>query len=136
MPGESIFSLHDEAVLRQRRGERIIDGTVGVLLDDAGRLAILPTVAAAFAELRPASWGPYAPMVGDAEFLDAVTGNAYPSELRASAIAVATPGATGAVSLAIAMSLGPGETLLTRSLHFTAYADLAAAQGRRLTTFP
>ena len=136
MPCESIFSLHDEALLRQRRGERIIDATVGVLLDDAGRLAVLPTVATALAELSPLSWAPYAPAAGEADFLNAVKEKAYPPELRASALAVATPGATGAVSLAIGMSLEPGETLLTRSLHFTAYADLAAAQGRRLTTFP
>jgi aromatic-amino-acid transaminase len=136
MPHESIFSLHDEALLRQRRGERIIDGTVGVLLDDAGRLAVLPTVAAALADLPRLSWAPYAPVAGDDDFLNAVTERAYPPDLRASAIAVATPGATGAVSLAIAMALPPGETLLTRSPHFTAYAELAAAQGRRLTTFP
>ncbi|HSY41021.1 MAG TPA: aminotransferase class I/II-fold pyridoxal phosphate-dependent enzyme, partial [Polyangia bacterium] len=135
MPRESIFSLHDEALLRQRRGERIIDGTVGVLLDDAGRLAVLPTVAAALDELPPLSWAPYAPVAGEADFLNAVIEKAYPPELRASAIAVATPGATGAVSLAIATGLEPGEALLTRSLHFTAYVDLAAAQGRRLTTF-
>jgi aromatic-amino-acid transaminase len=135
MPCESIFSLHDEALRRQRRGERIIDGTVGVLLDDAGRLAVLPTVAAALDELPPVSWAPYAPVAGEADFLNAVTERAYPPDLRASTISVATPGATGAVSLAIAMGLEPGEALLTRSLHFAAYADLAAAQGRRVTTF-
>jgi aromatic-amino-acid transaminase len=135
MPRESIFSLHHEALLRQLRGEQIIDGTVGVLLDDAGRLAVLPTVAAALDALPPGAWAPYAPVAGEADFLSAVREKAYPSDLRASAIAVATPGATGAVSLAIAMGLEPGEALLTRSLHFSAYADLAAAQGRRLTTF-
>jgi aromatic-amino-acid transaminase len=135
MSPASIFSLHDEALIRRRRGERIIDGTVGVLLDDAGRLAVLPTVAAALDELPPVSWAPYAPVVGEADFLDAVREKAYPPDLRASVIAVATPGATGAVSLAIAMGLEPGDVLLTRSLHFAAYVDLAAAQGRRLTTF-
>jgi aromatic-amino-acid transaminase len=136
MPRESIFSLHDQALLRLRRGERIIDGTVGVLLDDAGRLVVLPTVAATLAELPRLSWAPYAPVAGDDDFLKAVKERAYPPDLRASAIAVATPGATGAVSLAIAMGLPPGETLLTRSPHFTAYTELAAAQGRRVTTFP
>jgi aromatic-amino-acid transaminase len=136
MSRESIFFLHDEALLRRRRGEQIIDGTVGVLLDDAGRLAVLPTVAAALDELPPLSWAPYAPVAGEADFLNAVREKAYPPDLRTSAIAVATPGATGAVSLAIAIGLEPGEALLTRSPHFAAYIDLAAAQGRRLTTFP
>jgi aromatic-amino-acid transaminase len=135
MPRESIFSLHDEALLRRRRGERIIDGTVGVLLDDAGRLAVLPTVAAALDELPPLTWASYAPLAGEADFLNAVREKVYPPDLHTSAIAVATPGATGAVSLAIAMGLEPGEALLTRSLHFASYVDLAAARGRRLTTF-
>ncbi len=135
MPGGSIFSLHREALLRRGRGEPIIDGTVGVLLDDAGELAVLPTVKRALGELPPREWAPYAPLAGEAAFVDAVRESTFPPELRSAVIAVATPGATGAVGLAIAIALEPGDSLLTRSLHFPAYADLAEQQGRRLATF-
>ena len=135
MPSGSIFSLHHEALLRRGRGEPVIDGTVGVLLDDHGELAVLPTVRRALGELPSGEWAPYAPAAGEAGFVDAVRENTFPPELRSAAIAVATPGAMGAVGLAIAIALGPGDALLTRSLHFPAYADLAEQQGRRLATF-
>jgi aromatic-amino-acid transaminase len=136
MPRDPIFFFHQQALLRQGRGDRIIDGTVGVLLDDGGRLVVLPTVAAALNELPRLAWAPYAPAAGEVDFLNAVKERVYPAELRAHAVAVATPGATGAIGLAIAMGLGPDETLLTCAPHFTVYADLAVSQGRRLTTFP
>ena len=135
MPSESIFALHREAQRRRGRGERIIDGTVGALLDDGGHLAVLPTVKRCLSELPPGQWAPYAPLTGEPAFLDAVRRAVLPPELRAAAIAVATPGATGAVGLAIAVALDRGEALLTRSLHFAAYADVAEEQGRRLATF-
>src|SRR5437660_28648 len=113
MPGDSIFFLHQEALLRQRRGERIINGTVGVLLDDAGRLVVLPTVAATLRDLPALAGAPYAPVAGELDFLTAVKEQVYPADLRAHTIGVATPGATGAIGLAIAMGLEPGETLLT-----------------------
>jgi len=136
MPRDSIFFLHQEALLRQRRGERIIDGTVGVLLDDAGRLVMLPTVAAALSELSRSDWAPYAPVAGESEFLNAVKRQVYPPDLQAYATAVATPGATGAIGLGIAMGLEPGEMLLTRAPHFTVYDHLARSQSRGLATFP
>ena len=86
-------------------------------------------------ELPPGQWAPYAPLAGEPAFLDAVLRAVLPSELRAAAIAVATPGATGAVGLAIAVTLERGDALLTRSLHFSAYADVAEEQGRRVATF-
>jgi aromatic-amino-acid transaminase len=135
MPSESIFALHREAQRRRGRGERIIDGTVGALLDDGGQLAVLPTVKRCLEQLPPGQWTPYAPLAGEPAFLDAVRREVLPPELRAEAIAVATPGATGAVGLAISVALEPGEALLTRSLHFAAYADVAEEQGRGLATF-
>ena len=53
MPRDSIFLFHQEAVLRQRRGERSIDGVV------------LPTMAAALTELPRLAWAPNAPVAGE-----------------------------------------------------------------------
>ena len=39
---DPIFALHAEATERKRRGEPIVDASLGVLLDDDGALAILP----------------------------------------------------------------------------------------------
>ena len=41
---DPIFSLDREAQERAKKGEPIINGTIGVLLDDAGKLSLMPTV--------------------------------------------------------------------------------------------
>src|SRR5579859_1986468 len=48
---DPIFSLHQEASQRKRRGEDVVDATIGVLLDDEGDLSILPSAARAVREV-------------------------------------------------------------------------------------
>ena len=44
-PGDDpIFALNTEARARAAAGESIVNATVGALLDDEGRLAVIPTV--------------------------------------------------------------------------------------------
>src|ERR1051325_5831588 len=117
--GDLIFALHREAMLRRRDGERVIDGTVGVLLDDGGQLIVLPSVRRTVAALDPTEWFPSAPLAGEPSFLDAVRREVFgrhPS-LHDAAVAVATPGATGAIRHAFRTFLAPGQTALTTSHH-------------------
>ena len=44
---DPVFELHREASARQASGGRCINATLGVLMDDSGALAVLPTVAEA-----------------------------------------------------------------------------------------
>ena len=44
---DPIFALNKEATQRKARGEAIVNATVGALLDDDGKLAILPAAAKA-----------------------------------------------------------------------------------------
>jgi len=55
--------------------------------------------------------------------------------MRASAVAVATPGGTGAVRHAISTFLEPGQAMLTTSFYWGPYAILADEHGRRVQTF-
>lgn len=57
---DPVLSLHREALLRRASGRRCIDATLGVLVDDAGTLVVLPAVAEAVHDMRPADWAPYA----------------------------------------------------------------------------
>jgi len=73
-PGDDpIFALNKEASERRARGETIVNATVGALLDDAGKLAVLPTAARAVHEVPPAEWAAYAPISGLPDFLRAVS---------------------------------------------------------------
>lgn len=113
-----------------------MNATVGVLLDDAGKLAILPTAARAVKEVGAEDWAAYAPIAGSPEFLRAVADDLFSgSSLRETACAAATPGGTGALRHAIVNYLEPGQALLTSNFFWGPYQTLADEQDRKLKTF-
>jgi aromatic-amino-acid transaminase len=137
-PGDDpIFALNKEATERRARGEAVVNATVGALLDDDGKLAILPTAARAVHEVPPAEWAAYAPISGLPDFLraaqDDLLGGA--PALRECATAAATPGGSGALHHAIKNFLEPGQTLLTTSFFWGPYRTLADEAERRVATF-
>jgi aromatic-amino-acid transaminase len=134
---DPIFALHKEATTRQSRGESIVDATIGVLLDEQGQLAVLPSAARAVREVPAVEWAAYAPIAGTPEFLRAVVDDLLGEEpdLRAAAVAVATPGGTGAIRNAIANFLEPGEALLTTNWFWAPYRTLCEESERRFETF-
>ncbi len=134
---DPIFALNREATERKARGESIVNATVGALLEDDGRLAILPTAARAVKEVRETEWAEYAPIAGSPAFLRAVMDDLLGTEarLREAAFAVATPGGTGALRHAIANFLEPGQSLLTTSFFWGPYQTLADESDRKVTTF-
>jgi aromatic-amino-acid transaminase len=134
---DPIFSLNKEATNRKARGEAIVNATIGVLLDDDGKLAILPSAARAVSEVPAVEWASYAPIGGTPEFLGAVMDDLLSSEpaLRASATATATPGGSGALRLAISNFLEPGQALLTTSWYWGPYQTLCDEADRKLDTF-
>jgi aromatic-amino-acid transaminase len=137
-PGDDpIFALHKEATARKARGEPVVNATLGTLLTDDGRLAVLPTAARAVRETPAEEWAAYAPIAGSPPFLQAVVADLFGGrEAAAQAVAVATPGGTGALRHAIATFLEPGQALLTTSFYWGPYATLADEHDRRVETFP
>ena len=134
---DPIFALNKEATARKARGEVVVNGTVGALLHDDGRLAILPTAARAVHEVTAEEWAPYAPIAGSTDFLAAVIGDIFKDEpeMRACAGAAATPGGTGALRHAIANYLEPGQSLLTTSYFWGPYQTLCDESERKVSTF-
>jgi aromatic-amino-acid transaminase len=137
-PGEDpIFALNQEASQRIARGDSIVNATIGVLLNDDGSLAVLPTAARAVREVKDVEWASYAPISGSPAFLGAVMDDllAEHPALRATAVAVATPGGTGAVRHVISTFLEPGQAILTTSFFWGPYAILSDEHQRRVETF-
>ncbi|HMI82452.1 MAG TPA: aminotransferase class I/II-fold pyridoxal phosphate-dependent enzyme [Polyangiaceae bacterium] len=134
---DPIFALNQEATLRAGRGESIINATVGVLLEDNGTLAVLPTAARAVKEVREEDWAGYAPISGNPAFLEAVMDDLFANQpaMRAAAAAVATPGGSGALRHVISTFLEPGQALLTTSFFWGPYETLADEHQRRVETF-
>ncbi len=135
-PGDDpIFALNAEARARTLAGESIVNATVGTLLDDEGRLAVLGGVVQALREVPPEVGAGYAAIAGAPDFLQAVMEDLLGPGAAGQAVAVATPGGTGALRHAIANFLEPQQTLLTTSFYWGPYKTLADEQDRNLATF-
>ncbi len=134
---DPIFALNKEAMQRKERGDAVINATVGSLLLDDGKLAVMPTSARVVREVPDEEWAAYAPIAGSPTFLRAVIDDLFQDEptMRAAGCAVATPGGTGALRHAIANFLEPGQALLTSSFFWGPYQTLADEADRKLTTF-
>ncbi len=134
---DPIFALNREATLRREKGEAVVNATVGSLLDDEGRLAVLPTAARVVHEVPRDEWAAYAPIAGTPTFLKAVMDDLLGTQpaLRATAVAVATPGGSGALRHAIANFLEPGQSLLTTGYYWGPYKTLADEADRKVSTF-
>ena len=134
---DPIFGLNKEATARRQKGESIVNATIGVLLDDDGKLAIFPSAARAVGDVPSIEWATYAPIAGTLEFQKAVLDDllAVAPELRAAAVAAATPGGTGALRLAITNYLEPGQSMLTTSWYWAPYHTLCDESDRKLDTF-
>ena len=136
-PGDDpIFALNAEAQARARAGEPVVNATVGALLDEEGRLAVLPSVAQTLREVPPEVSAGYAPIAGPAGFLRAVVGDLLGERPEAAwAVAAATPGGSGAIRMAIANFLELQQAALTTSFYWGPYRTLSDDCDRRIETF-
>jgi aromatic-amino-acid transaminase len=134
---DPIFSLDAEASRRRAAGEDVVNSTLGALLDDELRLATIPAVAEAYRRIPPEEAAGYAPIAGPPAFLEAVQADLFGgAETARASVAVATPGGTGALALAVTNFLEPGQSLLTSSYHWTPYETIAEQSRRTLETYP
>lgn len=136
-PGDDpIFALHAEAKRRKAAGESVINATVGALLLDDGKLAVLGGVAEAIRSIPTEVSAAYAPIAGNPAFLQGVTQDLLGGREAADWAAIAaTPGGTGALRHGIANFLEPQQTLLTTSYYWSPYRTLSDECDRNLSTF-
>jgi aromatic-amino-acid transaminase len=133
---DPIFALNAEANRRAAQGEDILDCTMGVLTDEEGRLSVLPSVLDALRAVPITEVSGYGPIAGDPRFRAAAIEDLLGgTELAEHAIALATPGGTGAIYQAIINFLEPGQSLLTTSYRWGPYRDIALHHGRRFDSF-
>lgn len=135
-----IFSLNAEATARRRSGEAIVNATVGTLLDDDGRLMVMSVIPDVLRELPPEAFAAYSPIAGQPAFVRAVVRDVFHEprleEAAGWAVAVATPGGSGAIRNSIANFLDPEQAVLTTSLYWGPYRTMTDDLDRSLATFP
>ncbi len=133
---DPIFTLNAQAKERLALGEDIINATIGSLLNDEGRLAVMPTVVETLASIPADVGAAYAPIAGRRDFRDAVVADLLgPYGMADAGICVATPGGSGALRIAMDDFLEYGQKVLTSSFFWGPYGTLADESGHKLDTF-
>ena len=133
---DPIFSLSAEAASRTAAGESILNATLGVLMDGACKLAVMPSVSEALVRVPLERAAGYAPIEGSAPFLSATISDLFDDgPLAAQAISAATPGGTGAIHHAVINFLEPGQSALTSSYFWGPYGVITGHAGRDVDTF-
>lgn len=135
---DTIFGINRRAGAAKDKfgADNVINGTIGALLDDAGDLIVLSSVAEAFSRLKPVEYAKYAPIGGIPEFRQAAIKAALKNYKPNGFVrAVATPGGTGALHLAAANYSSPGDAILTADWFWSPYKTIAAELGMSIATF-
>ena len=116
--------------------EKITNGTIGAIMDDAGKLVCLPTVEKVYRSLPTNELIAYAPISGLPDYLDKVIVAAFGKFKPAGyTAAVATAGGTGAIHHAIWNYTEPGDIVITSDWYWGAYKVLCRDAGRELQTY-
>ena len=116
--------------------EKVTNATIGVVLDEAGKLATLPTVEKVFRSMEFSDLVSYAPISGLPAYLDAVIDLTFADNMPEAFFgAVATAGGTGAIHHAIANYAERGDAVLTSDWRWGTYDLICNETGKRLETF-
>ncbi len=117
--------------------DKVINATIGAIMDDGEKLACIPTLEKAYRALPMSDLIAYAPIAGLPAYLDAVTALTFADQRPDGyTAACATAGGTGAVHHAIANYSEIGDQVLTSDWFWGPYTALCQEQRRTLATFP
>ncbi|HWR60296.1 MAG TPA: aminotransferase class I/II-fold pyridoxal phosphate-dependent enzyme [Clostridia bacterium] len=135
---DKIFAANREATntALQIGKEKVVNATVGSILDEEEKLAVLPTVLDTLRKLPAAEYAAYAPIIGTPDYLEAAIRAAFKEYMPEGHIrAAATPGGSGALRQAIWNYSDIGDAILTSDWFWGPYKTLAEENLRKLTVF-
>ena len=133
-----IFGINKRAnqMIQERGADKVVNATIGMLLDDDGNLMVLSAVAATFKSLAPKEFAQYAPIGGTPGFCKAVKRAVFRDyEPKGELRAVATPGGTGSLHNIVVNYSKAGDSILTSDWHWSPYNSIAADARRTVETF-
>ncbi|WP_425057790.1 Aromatic-amino-acid aminotransferase [Sporomusa carbonis] len=116
--------------------DKVVNATIGSILDDNEALVCLSTVEKVFRNLPITEVANYAPIAGLPDYLEAATALAF-GENRPDAYtnAVATPGGTGVIHHTIWNYSEIGDTVLTSDWYWGPYKVLCEEALRKIATY-
>ena len=135
---DKIFGISNRAkeAIAKYGKDKVVNGTIGALMDDDGKLIVLKSVDKVFKTLTPDEYAPYAPIGGIPEFKEAIKKAAFGSyEPKGFTEVVATPGGTGGIRNTISNFSAPGDRVLVADWFWAPYRTIATEIGREIQTF-
>jgi len=135
---DRLFGINQRAkkAIAEKGSDNVIDGTLGVLMNDNKELIVLSSVEKVFKSLSKNEFAAYAPIGGIPEYKEAVKMSAFGSYKPKRSISVcATPGGTGTIHDAIANYSKAGQTVLISDWFWATYNSIATEIGRTTTKF-
>jgi aromatic-amino-acid transaminase len=135
---DKIFAINQAAqeAVKKVGAENVVNATIGALLDDHGKLSVLPTMIDLLKNLPPEEFAAYAPIGGVPRFLEAAKKSAFRDCFPEGYIeAMATPGGTGAIRNTIRNYSAPGDSILTSDWYWSPYHTIADEHDRKIETY-
>ena len=124
------------AAIAEHGEEQVVNATIGAVMDDAGKLAHLPTVERVFRSLSIEDYIAYAPISGLPEYLGAAIDVTFAGNRPAGYIgAIATAGGTGALRTAVDNYAEKGNQVLTSDWFWGTYNVICQELGCSVTNF-
>lgn len=135
---DKIFGISQRAkqMIQAEGANKVVNATIGSLLDDDGKLVILSSVVDVLKNLTPVDYADYAPIAGTPDFIQTVKKAAFGNYVpKAYTEAVATPGGTGAIRNTIQNYSKRGDQVLTSDWYWSPYSTIAQEIERSITTY-
>jgi aromatic-amino-acid transaminase len=136
--GDRIFAIGNRAKKRIKTDgpAKVVNATIGALLDDGGELIVMSSVIDAIEQLEPKDYAEYAPITGISRYKEAVKRELFGTHMSDRDVKVcATPGGAGAIRNAVSNYSKMGDSILTTDWHWAPYRTIASEIGRKLETF-
>lgn len=135
---DAIFALAAKAqeATKKYGTDKVINSTLGALMDDNGELVCLETVYNELRSLPDAAIAAYALVAGQPIFLDAIIKRCFKSHKPDAFIrAVATPGGSGSVRHAIYNYTNPGDSVLVSDWYWKPYVTISEEYNRKVENY-
>ena len=132
------FELNAQAIEASHRlgKDKVINATVGSILDEQGNMVLLPTVEKIYRNLPLNDIASYAPICGLPKYRNAIEAVTFrQSKPDAYTSTIATAGGTGAIHHAIWNYSEIGDTIISSDWYWGAYKVLCLDMGRKLDTY-
>ncbi|MDA0715751.1 MAG: aminotransferase class I/II-fold pyridoxal phosphate-dependent enzyme [archaeon] len=139
---DTIFGCYARYLQAAESGADAVNGTVGALLTDSGRLAVNTIVIDEIRNADEMEFASYAPLKGIPAFLDLSKSLALGEsreQLESLGIhmtSIATPGGSGSLHIAAKCFANPGEKVLLRDRHWGPYTGFLDGCGLKMETYP